>query len=144
MASQTVLMRSMFYDYQLAAWVFVCVGSRCLPAVVSARIRWMLCDCGCARRTLCPGPAAVSSHDFNLQDFKSRAAHAHLKLIMSFESSNLPGAGPAFPDRTFENWIFVTGGCSGRGVQWMGVVLCNKLVSKYYKSLHPVSTAPPL
>ena len=23
---------------------------------------------------------------------------------MPFESSNLPGAGPTFPDRTFENW----------------------------------------
>ena len=25
-------------------------------------------------------------------------------------------------------WIFGRGGCSGRGVQWMGVVLYNKLV----------------
>ena len=25
-------------------------------------------------------------------------------------------------------WVFITGGCSGRGVQWMGVVLYNKLV----------------
>ena len=23
------------------------------------------------------------------------------------------------------NWVFFTVGCSGRGVQWMGVVLCN-------------------
>ena len=34
------------------------------------------------------------------------------------------------------------GGCSRRGVQWMGVVLYNKLVIPY-KSLRPVSTAPP-
>ena len=25
-------------------------------------------------------------------------------------------------------WVFITGGCSGRGVQWMGVVVYNKLV----------------
>ena len=24
------------------------------------------------------------------------------------------------------SWVFITGGCSGRGVQWMGVVPCNK------------------
>ena len=23
-------------------------------------------------------------------------------------------------------WVFITGGCSGRGVQWMGVRLYNK------------------
>ena len=26
-------------------------------------------------------------------------------------------------------WVFITGGCSGRGVRWMGVVLCHDLVS---------------
>ena len=30
--------------------------------------------------------------------------------------------GASLPDR----WVFITGGCSGRGVQWMGVVLYNK------------------
>ena len=25
-------------------------------------------------------------------------------------------------------WVFITGGCSGRGVQWIGVVLYSKLV----------------
>ena len=25
-------------------------------------------------------------------------------------------------------WVFIKGGCSGRGVQWIGVVLYNKLV----------------
>ena len=24
------------------------------------------------------------------------------------------------------SWVFITGGCSRRGVQWMGVALCNK------------------
>ena len=28
-------------------------------------------------------------------------------------------------------WVFITGGCSGRGVQWMGVVLYSKLVPSY-------------
>ena len=27
-----------------------------------------------------------------------------------------------------EKWVFIKGGCSGRRVQWMGVVLYNKLV----------------
>ena len=26
------------------------------------------------------------------------------------------------------HWVLITGGCSGRGVQWIGVVLYNKLV----------------
>ena len=42
-------------------------------------------------------------------------------------------------------WVFITGGCSGRGVQWMGVVwyyiVKQPIVS--CKPLHPVSTAPP-
>ena len=25
-------------------------------------------------------------------------------------------------------WVLIKGGCSGRGVQWIGVVLCSKLV----------------
>ena len=25
-----------------------------------------------------------------------------------------------------EDRVFITGGCSGRGVQWMGVIFCNK------------------
>ena len=25
-------------------------------------------------------------------------------------------------------WVFSKGGCSGRGVQWMGVALCNETV----------------
>ena len=29
------------------------------------------------------------------------------------------------------NWVFITGGCSRRGVQWMGAVLCNKLVYNF-------------
>ena len=27
-----------------------------------------------------------------------------------------------------QSWVFITGGYSGRGVQWMGVVLYHKLV----------------
>ena len=52
--------------------------------------------------------STVSSHNFHLHNFKfgvsnSRTiAYAHFKL--PFESSDLPGAGPIFPDRTFENW----------------------------------------
>ena len=44
------------------------------------------------------------------------------------------------------DWVFITGGCSGRGVQWMGVALYNKLVYHIIscKPLHPVSTATPL
>ena len=34
---------------------------------------------------------------------------------------------PASP-RARTDWVFITGGCSGRGVQWIGVVLYNKLV----------------
>ena len=39
-----------------------------------------------------------------------------------------PVTPPSATPRTIVFWVFITGGCSGRGVQWMGVVLCNKLV----------------
>ena len=40
-------------------------------------------------------------------------------------------------------WVFISGGCSGRGVQWIGVASCSKIVYMTpFKSLHPVSTAP--
>ena len=29
-------------------------------------------------------------------------------------------------------WVFITGGCSGRGVQWMGVVLCNRNIIQHH------------
>ena len=46
-------------------------------------------------------------------------------------------------ESTAHLWVFITGGCSGRGVQWMGVVLYSKLVYiTPHESLHPVSTAP--
>ena len=35
-------------------------------------------------------------------------------------------------------------GCSGRGVQWMGVVLCSKTAYNKCEPLHPLSNAPPL
>ena len=46
--------------------------------------------------------------------------------------------------RSMSTWVFIKGGCSRRGVQWMGVVLYNKTASYILcKPLHPVSTAPP-
>ena len=38
-----------------------------------------------------------------------------------------PFSGHGGP-RAWQSWVFITGGCSGRGVQWMAVVLYNKLV----------------
>ena len=35
---------------------------------------------------------------------------------------------PALGKLTSYNWVFITGGCSGMGVEWMGVVLSNKPV----------------
>ena len=50
----------------------------------------------------------VSSHNFRSRYFTWRASDprtiAYLHLNMPFESPNLPGAGPIFPDRTFEPW----------------------------------------
>ena len=36
---------------------------------------------------------------------------------------------PSTRDLCLQCWVFITGGCSGRGVQWMGVVLYDKLVN---------------
>ena len=61
---------------------------------------------------------AVSSHNFNSLNVKLRVsnpraiAYAHLKV--PFESSDLPGAGPIFPDSTFENWPQPRGICERR------------------------------
>ena len=41
------------------------------------------------------------------------------------------------------NGYSAEGGAVGGVVQWMGVILYSKIVCKSYKSLHPVSTAPP-
>ena len=32
------------------------------------------------------------------------------------------------PELRGKHWAFIKGGCSGRGVRWFGVVLCNKPV----------------
>jgi hypothetical protein len=42
-------------------------------------------------------------------------------------SAPVAPASPVF-ERAFLLWTFSKGGCSGRGVQWMGVALCNKTV----------------
>ena len=53
-------------------------------------------------------PFTVSSHEFNLQHFKLRVSNlrtiAYSHFGVPFGSSNLPGAGPIFPDLTFGNW----------------------------------------
>ena len=36
--------------------------------------------------------------------------------------------GAKKPTASVVDWVFITGGCSGRGVQWIGVVLYNKPV----------------
>ena len=41
-------------------------------------------------------------------------------------------------------WVFITGGCSGRGVQWIGVVLCNKLVYNSIQITTPCFHCKPL
>ena len=42
-------------------------------------------------------------------------------------------------------WVFITGGCSGRGVQWIGVALYNKLVYKIIQITTPCfHCTPPL
>ena len=41
-------------------------------------------------------------------------------------------------------WVFITGGCSGRGVQWMGVVLYNKLVYNTIQFTTPCFHCTPL
>ena len=51
----------------------------------------------------------VSSHNSNSHSFKLRVSNprpiAFVHLNMPFESSNLAGSGPNFPDGTFENWL---------------------------------------
>ena len=54
----------------------------------------------------------VSSHNFNSQRFKFRVSNpwtiAYVHLKMPFKNSNIPRAGPIFPDWTFENWPYLT------------------------------------
>ena len=42
------------------------------------------------------------------------------------------------------SWVFIKGGCSGRGVQWMGVVSCSKLVHKTIQITTPCFHCTPL
>ena len=41
-------------------------------------------------------------------------------------------------------WVFITGGCSGRGVQWIGVVLYSKLVHNTIQITTPCFHCTPL
>ena len=41
-------------------------------------------------------------------------------------------------------WVFITGGCSRRGVQWMGVVLHSKLVYNTIEITRPCFHCTPL
>ena len=41
-------------------------------------------------------------------------------------------------------WVFIKGGCSGSGVQWIGVVLCNKLVYNIIQFTTPCFHCTPL
>ena len=41
-------------------------------------------------------------------------------------------------------WVFIKGGCSRRGVQWMGVVLYNKLVYNIIQITTPCFHCTPL
>ena len=41
-------------------------------------------------------------------------------------------------------WIFITGGCSGRGVQWIGVTLYNKIVYIIMRITTPCFHCTPL
>ena len=45
-------------------------------------------------------------------------------------------------DRVY--WIFIKGGCSRRGVQWMGVVLCNKTACAIMSTTTPCFHCTPL
>ena len=53
-----------------------------------------------------------------------------LKIYLFSKGIFCQTLGPALgsEQQTQWTWVFITGGCSGRGVQWMGVVLYNKLV----------------
>ena len=42
------------------------------------------------------------------------------------------------------SWVFITGGCSGSGVQWMGVVLYNELVDNIIQITTPCFHCTPL
>ena len=61
--------------------------------------------------------------------------------VTAFRST--PRTGAAGIEPRFPTWVFITGGCSGRGVQWMGAVLYNRLVYNIIKNhytlfpLHP-------
>ena len=61
-----------------------------------------------ARSHICSMSCTVSSHNLDSHNFRLRVSNprpiACLHLNMPFESSNLQGAGPIFPDWAFENW----------------------------------------
>ena len=53
----------------------------------------------------------VSSRKFDSESFKSRVSHpgtiACVRFEMPFDSSNIQGSGPVFPNRTFEDWPYI-------------------------------------
>ena len=56
-----------------------------------------------------------------------------------------PGPAPTpYSQSTNWEWVFITGGCSRRGLQWMGVVLYNQLVYNIIRITTPCFLCTPL
>ena len=85
----------------------------------------------------------ASFHNFKSQNFKLSVSNPKSKYVACLSVlsriSNCQGLGRKSKFEIMKTdrkqiqtpWVFITGGCSGRGVQWIGVVLYKKLVYKY-------------
>ena len=77
----------------------------------------------------------VSLSNFGLSD-----VHATFDLQVHRRGTSLLDA----PNGSMLRWVFITGGCSGSGVQWMRVVLYNKLVYNSIQITTPCFHCTPL
>ena len=57
-----------------------------------------------------------------------KATCKHAWQVKMMYKMALESPAPHLSSQVKPQWVFITGGCSGRGVQWLGVVLYNKLV----------------
>ena len=134
--------------------MFIVVIGDALPSeelLPASRQQVVLSDCLLMRETLAnsiwriarrlwAGPEAVADS----------GVHADMHMTQTYGDTSLPrflreeppgakfllrpwfrGKSPPQkrrPEAEPKNWVFITGGCSGSGVQWTGVVLHNELV----------------
>ena len=92
---------------------------------------------GCSRAS----SRGASTANFQTKNSSSSSSSSYYHYHYHYHPAP-PAKAPPAPGDGY--WIFIKGGCSGRGVQWIGVVLHNKLVHDTIQITTPCFHCTPL